>query len=166
MNSFLNYGETVAKRKRKPTVKIVRSEREAPMVLRGAEKALAERSKQMSRAKRWINAETQAFLDGPWGKQIQQIESFLRLMTLEDGERLLDILDRLDWFRHADRNIRGYLLSSIDEAIINLRVDNGLAPIDDALPGEQLTIFQMIKVKLNHEEGNTNHDWNRNSSCD
>ena len=130
------------------------------MVLRGAEKALAERSRQMSRAKRWINAEAQAFLDGPWGKQIQQIELFLKSMGLDDGERLLDILDRLDWFHHADRNIRAYLLSSIDEAIINLRVDNGFAPIDDALPGEQLTIFQMIKVKLNHEEGNTNHDWN------
>ena len=164
MNSFIKYGEiTVNRYRAKPmTVKVVRSEREAPMVLRGAEKALAERSKQMSRAKRWINAETQAFLDGPWGNQIKQIESFLKSMELKDGERLLDILDRLDWFRHADRNIRSYLLSSIDEAIINLRMDNGLAPIDDALPGEQLTIFQMIKVKLNHEEGNTNHDWNSN----
>jgi hypothetical protein len=155
MNSFLDYGETVTKRKRKPAVKIVRSEREAPMVLRGAEKALAERSRQMSRAKRWINAETQAFLDGPWGEQIKQIESFLKSMGLQDGEKLLDILDRLDWFRHADCNIRSYLLSSIDEAIINLRVDNGFAPIDDALPGEQLTIFQMIKEKL--VEGNPNY---------
>jgi hypothetical protein len=76
-------------------------------------------------------------------------------MGIEDAERLLDILDRLDWFRHADRNIRAYLLSSIDEAIINLRVDNGFAPIDDALPGEQLTIFQMIKEKL--VEGNPNY---------
>ena len=157
MNSFIKYGEiTVNRYRAKPmTVKVVRSEREAPMVLRGAEKALAERSKQMSRAKRWINAETQAFLDGPWGNQIKQIESFLKSMGIEDAERLLDILDRLDWFRHADRNIRSYLLSSIDEAIINLRVDNGLAPIDDALPGEQLTIFQMIKEKL--VEGNPNY---------
>ena len=102
--------------------------------------------------------QTQAFLDGPWGNQIQQIESFLKSMEINDGERLLDILDRLDWFRHADRNIRSYLLSSIDEAIINLRVDNGFAPIDDALPGEQLTIFQMIKVKLAPEEGIVNHE--------
>ena len=160
MNSFIKYGEiTVNRHRAKPmTVKVVRSEREAPMVLRGAEKALAERSKQMSRAKRWINAETQAFLDGPWGNQIKQIESFLKSMGIEDAERLLDILDRLDWFRHADRNIRSYLLSSIDEAIINLRVDNGFAPIDDALPGEQLTIFQMIKVKLAPEEGIVNHE--------
>ena len=157
MNSFIKYGEiTVNRHRAKPmTVKVVRSEREAPKVLRGAEKALAERSKQISCAKRWINAETQAFLDGPWGNQIKQIESFLKSMGIEDAERLLDILDRLDWFRHADRNIRSYLLSSIDEAIINLRVDNGLAPIDDALPGEQLTIFQMIKEKL--VEGNPNY---------
>jgi len=62
------------------------------------------------------------------------------------------LLDDLDWFAGADHSIRMHILAEINDAIITLRICNGFSPIADALPGEQPTVFQIIRAKLNHEE--------------
>ena len=122
------------------------------MVPRGAEQALAERSKQLARAKRWTKAELKALLEGAWAPQIKRILHFLHKMGIEDGASLLALLDDLSWLENAEHNVRMHILAEIDDAIIMLRICAGLPPIDDALPGEELTIFQIIRQKLNHEE--------------
>jgi hypothetical protein len=73
-------------------------------------------------------------------------------MKIDDGDSLIALLDELHWFAKADHSIRMHVLAEIDDAIITLRIINGFSPIDDALPGEQPTIFQSIRARLNHEE--------------
>src|SRR5215472_12588279 len=150
-NPFIE--EITVYRKRKPMqVKVVRSEREAPKVLRGAELALAERSRQLSNANRWKKLELKELQQGPWALQVNSVISFLRRMEIGDGASLLAMLDALDWFEGAEHSVRIKVLALIDEAIIRVRICAGLSPIDDALPGQELTVFQMIRTKLNHEE--------------
>src|SRR5215472_9745953 len=160
-NPYLDYADSALPTPRRKAVRTVQSEQgptaKAPMVLRGAEKALAERSKQFAQAKRWTKAELQALLDGPWGMQIRKILKFLKAMGIHDGPALLSLLDDLSWLEKAEHNDRMHLLGEIDDAIITLRICAGLPPIDDALPGEPLTIFQIIRQKLNHEEGSINY---------
>ena len=164
MNAFLKYAAaSLLPRQRKREVKVVRSEREAPLVLRGAEQALAERSKQFARGKRWSTARLKELLAGPWGDQIRILLSFLHHMTIDDSQKLLVLLDELDWFAAADHDCRMNVLSEIDDAIMTLRQCNGYPEIDDALPGEELTIFQFIQRKLNHEESATDRDRNWNA---
>jgi hypothetical protein len=164
-NPYLDYANSTLPTPRRKVERTVQSEHEAtpvakaPMVLRGAEKALAERSKQYAQAKRWTKAELKALLDGPWGSQIRKILQFLHAMGINDGPALLSLLDDLEWLEKADHNVRMHLLGEIDDAIITLRICSGLPPIDDALPGEPLTIFQIIRLKLNHEEGVRSNDW-------
>ena len=40
------------------------------------------------------------------------------------------------------------MLSAIDQAIARLRVRNGYPPIDDSLPGEDPTVFEVIRAEL------------------
>jgi len=153
MNPFFKYGETATPRRRKQmAVKVVRSEREAPMVPSGADKALAERSKQQRRANRWNKAQQQELLAGKFGFQVMQLMDFLKQMELGDGNGLLRMVDDFKWFANADLSARAQILGLIDDAIIELRICNGYPPIDDALPGEPLTIFQIVKQKLIPEE--------------
>ena len=157
-NPYLDFAESVLPSPRRQTVRTVPSEAHAPMVPRGAEKALAERSKQFAKAKRWTKAELKALLEGPWAPQIKRILHFLHNMSIEDGPSLLALLDDLSWLEKASHDVRMHVLAEIDDSIIMLRVSAGLPPINDALPGEPLTIFQIIKRKLNHEEGARNND--------
>src|SRR5215831_7567777 len=150
-NPFIE--EITAHRKGKPMrVKVVRSEREAPKVLRGAELALAERNKQLANSNREKKSELKALMEGPWSIQVGSVISFLRRMEISDGSSLLALLDALDWFETASHGVRMQILGIIDDAIVRIRICSGLAPVDDALPGDELTIFQMIRAKLNHEE--------------
>jgi len=147
-NAYLDFASSVLPTPRRKAVRTVPSEAHAPMVPRGAEKALAERSKQFAQAKRWTKAELKALLEGPWAPQIKRILYFLHKMGIEDGPSLLALLDDLSWLEKAEHNIRMHILAEIDDAIIMLRICAGLPPIDDALPGEELTIFQITKENL------------------
>ena len=70
-NPYLDFAQSILPRRRKWQVKIVKSERDAPMVQRGADLALAERNKQLARAKRWETAKLRELLTGPWGPSIR-----------------------------------------------------------------------------------------------
>ena len=156
-NPYLDFAESVLPSPRRQTVRTVPSEAHAPMVLRGAEKALAERSKQLAKAKRWTKAELKAIFEGPWGTLVKRVINFLHHMTINNGADLLAFLEQLKWLRDVDHDTRMHVLAEIDDAIITLRICAGLSPIDDALPGEELTVFQMIRQKLNHEEAYNEH---------
>jgi hypothetical protein len=164
MNLFLKYAENLLPRKRgKPRPLTVLSEREAPMVLRAAEKSLAERSKQFARGKRWSAARFKELLTGEHGNGIKRLIRFLHKMDIDQGEALLTLLDELAWFNNADRELRLNVLSEIDDCIITLRICNGYPPVDDSLPGEAPTIFEIVKRKLNPEDGVTYRDKNWDS---
>jgi hypothetical protein len=159
VNLFLKYADSILpRRRRSQAVKVVRSDHNAPRVLRGADQALAERSRQTARGRRWDAARLKELLAGAHGSQIKQLIRFLHRMTIDEGETLLAVLDELMWFADADHDLRMNVLAEIDDAIVMLRICNGLPPIDDALPGEELTVFQKVKQKLNQEDGAIDRD--------
>jgi hypothetical protein len=151
-NPFEQYGDSFfmlgARRTRKSH--IAQSEKEAPMVLRGAEKAIAEDSEQMRRYKRIWRAEYQALLDGPHGQNLRALMKVLKDLTLESAPELFRTLEETG-FAYADSYTRFLVLALIDEGICRMRVRNGLSPIDDSLLGEELTVFEICRSNLNRE---------------
>src|SRR3974390_3042747 len=121
-NAYLDFAGSVLPTPRRKAVRTVPSEAHAPMVTRGAEKALAERSKQFAKAKRWTKAELKALLEGPWAPQIKRILHFLHRMSIEDGASLLALLDDLSWLEKASHDARMHVLAEIDDSIVTLRI--------------------------------------------
>lgn len=130
-------------------VRVVQSEAQAPMVLRGAEKAVAEDNAQLRRYARAKAAERQQLLDGEHGDQVRELLALLKQLDPESTPALLAILTRFNWFAGADRNDRFRILALIDTADCRVRVRAGLAPIDDPLPGEPDSLFQVCRAHLN-----------------
>jgi hypothetical protein len=52
------------------------------------------------------------------------------------------------WLLDADMATRQAALSAISSRLITLRLINGYPPIDDALPGEPDTVFQIVRDAL------------------
>jgi hypothetical protein len=90
----------------------------------------------------------QALLDGPLGKEIKGLLSFMRTMTPSSAPALVKLVEGAAWLRGADADTRHGVLSLINRGIANLRKREGLMPFDDALPGEPLTASEQIKLLL------------------
>lgn len=132
---------------RRSGVRVVQSEKQAPMVLRGAEKQIAEDNAQFRRYNRAKAAEYRAALAGPNGALIEGLHKALKKLNIEQPDPLLKLTTAIDWLS-INQETRYVALSMIDDAIVRLREQNGLAPFDDALPGEDPTVFQICKTKL------------------
>ena len=52
------------------------------------------------------------------------------------------------WLLDTDMATRQAVLSVISGRLITLRLINGYPPIDDALPGEPDTVFQIVRDAL------------------
>jgi hypothetical protein len=129
---------------------IAQSEKEAPMVLRGAQKAIAEDSEQLRLYKRQWRAEYQALLDGLHGQGLRNLMKVLKDLTPHSASELFRVLDETG-FAHADPYTRFLVLALIDEGICRMRVRNGMPPIDDSLPDEEPTVFEICRSVLNRE---------------
>ena len=68
-------------------------------------------------------------------------------MTLEQGDELIALVDRGPW-RTADPDIRFTVLPLVDGSIAHLRERHGLAPFDDSLDDDPLTVFQIVRGML------------------
>jgi hypothetical protein len=149
-NPWIEYHEglaSVKRRKLKP--RVVNSDREAPMVLKGAEKEVAENNALHRRYLRYRAHEYKLALEGEHGKELQALHATLKAMTFEGGaDPLLELMQKFRWLLGYDRELRYMVLAMIDDAICRLRVQNGLPVIDDALPGEEPTIFQICRSNL------------------
>ena len=71
-----------------------------------------------------------------------------RLKQLRSARELVSFIAAQDWSA-VGAAARLIALHEINQAIMRLRERNGLPPIDDALPGERPTAFQLIPH--NHE---------------
>lgn len=134
-------------RERNRQAKVVQSEKDAPMKLSPMEQAMADSSKQFRGYIKAKRAELKQLLQGPDGERWRELVNVLRALTLEDGDRLIDFVRR-QRLRDADSRARQVAIGLIDDAIDRLRVQNGYAPMDDALPGEPPTVFQIIRDEL------------------
>jgi hypothetical protein len=73
--------------------------------------------------------------------------AFLKHMQPGSASALIALLRDFDW-SEMDAGVRLVVLHEINEAITRLRERAGLAPIDDALPGQRLNAFLRIREHL------------------
>ena len=137
-----------AREEKKLGVKLVKSDKEAPMVLAGLEKKQAENSKQWRSYRREKRREYRSHLNGPYRAQFLELTRVLRTLTIDDGAQLIDYVRRAAWLRRAEKPVRQMALSIIAKAIERLRVRNGYEPFDDSNFGEEPTAFEIIREHL------------------
>jgi hypothetical protein len=114
---------------------------------RAAEKALRERDQQCAAFHRWHQKRVDELLAGPYGDQARELVAFLATLALDQAPELITLVERSPW-RGADPDTRFQILRLIDRGIARVRERAGLAPFDDALPGESPTAFQIIREAL------------------
>lgn len=158
-NSFERFAETqmvnatkakhkaAETRERKRQAHIALSEADAPMKLGPLEQKMEDSSRQMRLYRRFKRAELKALLEGVNEEQWRALVTFLRGLTIEDGDALITWV-RASWLPTADLETRYTALSLINDVIMRLRVRNGYSPMDDSLPGEPPTVFEIIRSEL------------------
>lgn len=129
-------------------VKIVQSERDAPMKLGPMEQAVANQGKLSANYRAAKRAEYKALLQGPNGDHWKNLAHVLRGITLDNPEDLIGFVSCQRWLHQATVHERQIAISMISAAIIQLRLESGYPPFDDGLPGEEPTCFQIIRDML------------------
>ena len=138
VNAFLDYAEQV------PAAIKARQRAAEKRRATAAEKALAERDDLFHLWKLHRQERLEALLAGPHGAAARELVGFLQAMTLDDGDRLVELVRATGW-AHVDVDTKFEVLSLIDIAICAVRERAKLPPIDDALPGEAPTTFIIIR---------------------
>jgi hypothetical protein len=138
MNAFIDFGE------RQLTAPARRRLKAAEQ--RARNKALRERGQLFALWYKHHRKQRDVLLAGQYGDAARRLLDFLRAMTLECGQQLIELVDNGPW-RNADTDTRFVVLQLIDGGIARLRERHGLAPFDDALPfsDEPETAFQIIR---------------------
>lgn len=103
-----------------------------------------DKAKQLSYYGIW-KREIRAEMIAQHGVKLEALMKMLKNMTIESSDELVSYIERADWLIKSDPHSRITILGYIDNAIIRLRIRHGLAPFDDALPGEEATAFQVIR---------------------
>jgi hypothetical protein len=101
----------------------------------------------MAAYRAWHAQELADVIAGPHGTIISEIMSKLARLNLANGAALVTAVEEIDW-RLVDAQVRLVLLHEINTAIADLRSGHGLAPINDPLPGQTLSVFQRVKAAL------------------
>lgn len=112
------------------------------------DKKIADQSKQLRNYNAWKRSQAEAILRGKYGEQWRALAKILRSMTLPETVYLPEYIGRQTWLLDAERAVREIALTMIDGAIIRLRIRDGRSPMDDAMPGQPLTVFEQIRVLL------------------
>jgi hypothetical protein len=130
---------------------------------RGAEKAAATRAAKRTEddaenehlAKLYREhrrAQKEALLSGSHGAEIRHLLNWSARMTLSDAPQLIDrVRQAMIWIEDLDVDARFVLLRLLNNAIVNLRVREGLAPLDDGLWDERAKAFFVIKTTMGLE---------------
>ena len=118
----------------------------APMKLTEQEQKQKDDARQVRLYRRWKRGQIREFRQrNP--QVFRDLRRLLRNTTLYNSELLLRFsryhLRQLK--SHADRSIA---LNMIGWAIARLRIRNGYPPFDDSLPGEDPTVFEIIRAEL------------------
>jgi hypothetical protein len=92
----------------------------------------------------WHRQQLDAVLAGPHGAAVAQVIKFLKGMGPQSAPALIALLHEHNWSQ-MEADVRLVVLHEINTAITKLRERNGLAPINDALPDQPLTAFQIIR---------------------
>lgn len=112
---------------------------------RDQQKKLANDARLLRAWKAWHREQLEEALAGMHRDVLEQL--MLQLKHLREVRELLRFIEAQDW-NVVDADTRLIALHEINAAITELRERNGLAPIDDALPGERPNVFVHIKDQL------------------
>jgi len=119
----------------------------APMKLTEQEQKQVDSGRQVRLYRQWKRAQMREFRSR-YPEGFSQLRRTLRNLTINNASDLVVWVQSTQWLKtlpHADRSL---VLSAIDQAIARLRVRNGYPPIDDSLPGEDPTVFEVIRAEL------------------
>jgi hypothetical protein len=136
---------------KRAAVKIIKSERDAPMKLSEMEQERADQAAQLRSYRAAKRAELQALLDGRHGMEWRQLIHELAGLTINDASSLPDYIADQKWLLEADHHARRTALYIIAGRLAGLRLENGYAPFDDSLPGEEPTAFEIVRKQLRTE---------------
>lgn len=126
----------------------VKSERDAPMVASPAEKAQYERQQLLKHFNKQMTERRRDLLSGRHGVDVKGLLQILDSLADDSAPALFAYLAKCGWFASADYNTRFDILWLIDTCIVRFRVRAGLAPFDDALPGEPPTVFLTVRKQM------------------
>jgi len=116
---------------------------------RTQDQELADNARLLRGWRHWHAEQLQEALAGIHADVMRRLMA--QLENLRSARELVGFISAQDWSA-VDNDTRATALHEIDAAITTLRQGNGLAPIDDALPGDRDTVFQVIKRILNSAE--------------
>jgi hypothetical protein len=114
---------------------------------RRQEKAKADGEYLYREWRKWHEERKAELLAGPHSQDALQLLNFLEQMTLDDAERLIEVVEASP-LRTADADTRTRILSLISHGIVYVREANGLDPFDDPLPNDEPNAFLRIKTLL------------------
>jgi hypothetical protein len=106
------------------------------------EQELAERAYLLRSWYRWHREALVDALAGVHGNVLERL--MVQLKDLRSARDLVRFVSDQNWSA-VDPDTRAVALHQINRAITALREKNGMCPIDDALPGEPLNVFQLIR---------------------
>ena len=136
---------TKARQRWRTTVRVVKSDKDAPMKPSELMKKLEDQNRQVRNYRAWKKAEIDHMLHLHGDKWL----FFTKMVKRLDFDSSVDdFLAELNWLYVEDMPTRQIALAYIANHLINLRLKNGLSPIDDSLPGEELTLFEIIRHQL------------------
>ena len=108
-------------------------------------KKLEDQNRQVRNYRAWKKAE----IDHMFYLHGNQWRAFTQLVKRLDFNSNVDaFLTQLDWLYSQDMPTRQIALAYVANHLINLRLKAGLPPIDDSLPGEEPTLFEIIRKQL------------------
>ena len=113
--------------------------------------AADERKQLLSAYKRAKKAELRKLEADPvYGEKLKRFIDTLNHFGIEHGDRFCTYVksECRKWLAAAPEDIRFAALQACDEQIQKIRMQNGLPPFDDSLPGEEPTVFDVCKQAM------------------
>jgi hypothetical protein len=135
-------------REAKKRVKILQSEADAPMKLSELEQKAADQSKQFRKYRAYRREQIKIHLIEAYPEHWRELKALLKALSMDNADALIAHVNDARWLLSADLRTRQTALSVIADAIIRLREENGYSPMDDSLPGEDPTAFEVIRDTL------------------
>ena len=138
-----------ASRKRAEKRLVVQSEDDAPMKPGAMEQKLIDQSKQTSGYKVIKRAEFDAMKHHPllfseWNEFTARVLD----LSPDNTTEFVGYVAKQRWLLEAELDIRRLALAFVANRLIRIRLEQGLAPMDDALPDEPPTLFETIRNLL------------------
>ena len=136
-------------RAEKKQAHIVQSEKDAPMILGPQEQKLADQSKQAQAYRVWKKAEYDAMKQHPlYFSQWNEFTARVLDLSPDNTTEFVGYVAKQRWLLEAEISIRRLALSYLANRLIRMRLEQGLPPIDDSLPGEPDNLFITIRTLL------------------